>query len=74
MGRLREEDLFPLETVVRVIKTGQFAIIKDYVYQSTSKNDFQYYTGIIEGRGDGQYVLFPDEIELEVLPDKKSPG
>lgn len=58
---------YPLETVVRIKKTGQFAIIKDVVFLKDGKS-FLYYRGIIEGKPEGLYAIFHEDIELEVLP------
>lgn len=63
----KDEDTYPVNTVVRLKKTGQFAIIKQVFYQSGDKN-FMHYLGNIEGR-EGLYVLYHDDIELEALPD-----
>jgi hypothetical protein len=62
-----ERKIYPLETVVRIKKTGQFAIIKQVSFLKDEKN-FLNYLGIIEGRGDGLYALYHDDIELECLP------
>jgi hypothetical protein len=62
----KRDKYYPLETVVRIKKTGQFAIIKERVF--LMENNFLYYLGIIEGRGEGLYYLGPNEIDLEVLP------
>jgi hypothetical protein len=65
---VKDEDVYPLETVVRLKKTGQFAIIKDRTFPKDGKN-FLHYRGQIEGRGEGLYCLLHDEIELECLPN-----
>ncbi len=63
--------LFPVDTVVRLKKTGQFAIIKQVFYLKDEKN-FLHYLGQIEGRGNGLYAMYPDDIELECLPLKEN--
>ena len=67
---VRDEDTYPIDTVVRLKKTGQFAIIKDKTFLFQEKN-FLHYLGQIEGKGEGLYCLLHDEIELEVLPPAK---
>lgn len=44
------EDVYPLETVVRIKKTGQFAIIKNRSFLNSE--NFLNYLALIEGRGD----------------------
>lgn len=68
-----ESKLFEVDTVVRIKKTGQFAIIKQVSYLKDKKN-FLNYLGVIEGRGDGLYALYHDDLELECLPSCKSSG
>lgn len=62
----KDNEIWPLETVVRIKKTGQFAIIKEQAFQFQGKG-FLNYLGEIEGR-DGLYALYHDDIELEELP------
>jgi hypothetical protein len=64
---ISDENAYPLETVVRLKKTGEFAIIKDRVFLKDGKN-FLHYRGEIEGRR-GLFALYHDEIELENLPN-----
>jgi hypothetical protein len=61
---------FPVDTVVRLKKTGEFAIIKRVAFLNDEKS-FLHYEGTIEGRGKGLYALYPDDIELECLPPDK---
>jgi len=63
---VKDEDIYPIDTVVRIKKTGQFAIIKQIAFQFNGRN-FLHYLGNIEGR-DGLYALYHDEIDLEALP------
>lgn len=58
---------YPLETVVRIKKTGQFAIIKHVVFLKDGKS-FLHYEGPIDGKPEGNYAFYHEEIELEVLP------
>lgn len=55
-----------IDSVVRIKKTGQFAIIKSIAFL-LDKKSFLHYTGEIEGR-EGQYALYHKDIELECLP------
>lgn len=68
---VKDEDTYPLETVVRLHKTGQFAVIKDRVFLKDGRN-FLHYRGIIEGR-EGLYALYHEEVDLEALPPTVSP-
>lgn len=60
----RDEDVYPVGTVVRIKKTGQFAIIKDVCFLKNGKN-FLNYLGEIEGRGGGLYAIYHEDVELE---------
>lgn len=66
---VKEEDVYPVETVVRIKKTGLFALIKGHAYQSGNYG-FLHYRGEIEGR-DGEYCIFHQDVELECLPGKQ---
>jgi hypothetical protein len=66
---VKDNEIYPLDTVVRIRKTGEFAMIKDQVFLKDDKN-FLHYRGIIEGRGDGLYALYHEEVDLEALPKK----
>lgn len=63
----KDNEVYPKGTVVRLKKTGQFAIIKDIVFQYNNQN-FLHYEGPIEGRGEGHYAMYHQDIELECLP------
>jgi hypothetical protein len=65
------QDIYPINTVVRIKKTGEFAVIKNYTFQHDGKG-FLNYLGIIEGKGDGTYALYHENIELESLPESSS--
>lgn len=64
----KDEDVYPLETVVRLKKTGQFAIIKSRTFLSPGEKNFLHYLAIIEDRGPGHYCIFHQDVELECLP------
>jgi len=64
---IKEADIYPLGTVVRRKKTGEFAIIKKYTYQHEGRG-FLNYLGHIEGKGGNLYALYHDDIDLECLP------
>jgi hypothetical protein len=59
---------YPVDTVVRIKRTGQFALITD-VFFLKDKRDFLHYLGKIEGRGEGEYALYKKDIEIECLPN-----
>jgi len=58
---------YPIGAVVRIKKTGQFAIIKERSFLKSEEN-FLNYLAIVEGRCEGLYALYDDDIELECLP------
>jgi hypothetical protein len=64
---IKDEDIYPLDTVVRIKRTGQFAMIKKQQFVKDGKG-FLHYLARIEGRGDGLYCVFHDDVDLEVLP------
>jgi hypothetical protein len=66
-----ENEVYPIESVVRIKKTGQFAIIKQQTFLM-GRNNFLHYLGVIEGRGEGWYYLGHHDIELEALPNTHS--
>lgn len=70
MPHPKDSEIYPLETVVRIIKTGEFAIIKKHVFLFEERN-FLHYLGHIEQRTtkeDHYFVLYHHEVELEALP------
>ena len=72
MAHPKDNEIFPIETVVSLIKTGEFAIIKKQVFLKDEKN-FLHYLAKIEGRDHGKedkayYVIYHHEIRLEALP------
>jgi len=62
-------EIYPLETVVRLKKTGELAMIRN---RTMLKDEFLHYLGVIEGRGDGLWALYHDDLELECLPSGTS--
>lgn len=63
---MKTEDIYPVDTVVRLKKTGQLALITSHNYLMNYSNFLNYYASI-EGR-EGTYALYHDDIELECLP------
>lgn len=61
------EDVYPEDTVVRLKKTNEFVLIKDRVFLLDGRS-FLHYHGIIEGRGEGLWAIYHDDVELECLP------
>lgn len=70
---VRDEDTYPEETVVRIIKTGQFALIKRKTFLKDGKG-FLHYLAHIDGKGEGLYRVSHQEIELENLPNQNKNG
>ena len=66
---VKDEDVYPLETVVRLRRTGEFAIIKSRTFLSPLGDYyFLHYLAQIEGRGEGWYCVFHQDVDLECLP------
>jgi hypothetical protein len=66
MAHPKDNEVYPVDSVVRLKSTGQFAIIKRQSFQKNGEG-FLNYEGEIEGR-EGIYCLIHDRIELECLP------
>ena len=64
---MKDEDTYPLDTVVRIRKTGEFAIIKQKTFQKDGRG-FLNYLAVIEGRGDALYAVYHENVDLEILP------
>jgi hypothetical protein len=60
------EDAYSVGTIVRIRKTGQFAIIRKKIFLKEGMN-FLHYLGEIEGR-EGLYSLYHEDVDLESLP------
>lgn len=61
----KDDEIYPIGTVVRIEATGQFALIRDYTFQYQGKG-FLNYLAEIEGR-DGLYAVYHEDVELECL-------
>jgi hypothetical protein len=70
MPHPKDDEIFPIDTTVRLKKTGEFAIIKHHDFQFHGRG-FLNYRGVIEGRGEKLWALYHDDLELEVLPPKE---
>lgn len=62
---IREEEVYPINTVVRFKKTGLFAVIKQV--HRFKDGSYQHYLGEIDGK-EGLRVIYHEDVELEVLP------
>lgn len=62
---IREEDVYPPGTVVRIKKTNEFAVIRK-VHRFID-GSYQHYLAFVEGK-EGLYVVYHQDIELEALP------
>lgn len=69
MAHPKDSEIYPIDTVVRLKKTGQFAKITHQDFQFEGKG-FLNYRGIIEGR-EGYYALYHRDLELEALPPER---
>jgi hypothetical protein len=63
---MKDKDIYRIDTVIRIKKTNQFAIIRQHGFVKDGKR-FLHYLGEIEGK-EGLYALYHDDIELEALP------
>lgn len=63
---------YAVGSVVRIKKTGELAIIRRIQFL-LDKKSFLHYEGEIEGRGEGNYALYHEDIELECLPGDSPP-
>ena len=69
----KDEDTFPINTVVRFKKTGVFAVIRGKTFLKDGKG-FLNYLGEIEGKEPGaQYAIYHEDVELEALPPENKP-
>jgi hypothetical protein len=64
---VKDKDVYPIDNVVRLKETGQFAIIKRQSFLGDGKS-FLNYLAQIEGRREGLYAIYHEEVELETLP------
>jgi len=69
---VKKEDVYPVGSVVRLKKTGQFVLITDTTF--LMEKEFLHYLGIIEGRGTGKYAIQHGEVELECMPPNNWPS
>lgn len=72
MAHPKDDEVYPVGTVVRRHKTGEFAIIRDVVFRKENKY-FSHYRAEIEGR-EGLYCIIHDEVDLESLPPTSPPS
>ena len=66
MAHPKDSEVYPVDSVVRLKETGQFAIIRKQSFQMNERG-FLNYLGEIEGR-EGLYCLIHDRLELECRP------
>lgn len=66
------DELYPVGTVVRLKKTGQFVLIVEQCFLKDAMN-FLNYEGEIEGR-EGRYAIYHEDVELECLPLRNEAG
>lgn len=64
---VKVKDVYPIGTVIRIRRTGEFAIIKQRTF--LNPENFLNYLALIEGRDDGLYCVFHEDVDLEALPD-----
>lgn len=64
---IKDEDTYPLETVVRLKKTGEFALLKKKAWLRPDQQKYYlHYEAIIEGRGNDKFfAIYHDDVEPE---------
>jgi hypothetical protein len=61
------EDVYPFDTVVRLRKTNEFAVIKQRTFLNSE--NFLNFLALIDGRAENDlYAIYHEDIVLEVLP------
>lgn len=66
---MRDEEIYLPGTVVRLKKTGEFAIVRQVFFlRPELRYGFLHYLAEIEGRRPGQYAIYHQDVELEVAP------
>jgi hypothetical protein len=68
VGHPKDDEAWLVGTVVRIKKTGEFAIVASKAFLTDNTRNFLHYEGPIDGRGEGHYVFYHDDVELESLP------
>jgi hypothetical protein len=69
MAQVPFEEVYPLDTIVRIRKTGLFARITHRTFLKDGRT-FQHYLAEIDGR-EGNYCIFHQDVDLECLPRKQ---
>jgi hypothetical protein len=67
----KDNEVYPIGTVVRIKKTGVFAIIRKHGFLKDGKN-FLHYLREVEEK-EGLFALYHDDIEVESLPSIETP-
>jgi len=63
----RDEETYPIGTIVRIRATGQFAIVVKKFFANEGKG-FMNYLAKVEGKGEDLVELYHDDIDAEALP------
>ena len=64
---MRDEDTYPIGTVVRLRKTGEYAMLLKKSFMKDGKG-FMNYLAKVEGKGEELYALYHEDIDPEILP------
>jgi hypothetical protein len=68
---MKDEDAYPLDTVLRWKKTGEFVLVKKKGFQKDGRG-FLHYLCQIDGKGPELYAIYHDEVDLECLPPNET--
>jgi len=64
-----DNEIYPIETVVRLKRTNEFGIIKKYTFQHEQKGFLNYLVQVEDRQG--LYCWFHDDIDLEHLAQRE---
>ena len=68
---ISENEIYPIESVVRLKRTNEFAIIKKYTFQNGGKGFLNYLVQVEDRQG--LYCWFHYDIDLGHLPADEPP-
>lgn len=71
---VRDEDIYPIDTVVRIKKTGEFAMITAHGFQKDGRGFLNYLANIEGRKPPGPYAIYHEDVDLEALPNQTSPS
>ena len=67
---IKDSDVYPVGTVIRIKRTNEFAIIRTHTFQHLGKGFLNYLVEIEDKQG--LYCAFHHDIDLEHLPRREA--